>query len=291
MFLIFCPWSETHLREAVAGWWGLVLGLAGERALAGWDRICWSLSKMDMWWRLQTFILATTGPRTNHHTQPRSGSASCWTRLINNLIAPPRFAPHCSTAVLASGNNCESGSDGAAVNWFLIISRNSLESHEFLECHLSVIWWFVESSWCWSVVGLSALTLLICVDAVRNQNAEKYNYFQPSYRWTLGTLRPERSETAATAAHCARQLCSGGIVWLHDKISRITIWGQSCTSPAQPSPAQPSIKAKWRAEGSSPVIFGGQPHGDIIILLLSFISFPFLGPHVMSSCQAASASL
>ena len=149
---------------------------------------------------------------------------------------------HWSTAAMAAGNNCESGSDGAAVNWFLIISRNSLESHEFLECHLSVIWWFVESSWCWSVVGLSALTLLICVDAVRNQNDEKYNYFQPSYRCTLGTLRPERSETAATAAHCAvqlqraRQLCSGGIVWLHDKISRITIWGQSCTSPAQPSP-------------------------------------------------------
>ena len=93
MFLIFCPWSETHLREAVvAGWWGLVLGLAGERALAGWDRICWSLSKMDMWWRLQTFILATTGPRTKHRTPPRSGSSSCWTRLINNLIAPPRFA-------------------------------------------------------------------------------------------------------------------------------------------------------------------------------------------------------
>ena len=38
----------------------------------------------------------------------------------------------------------------------------------------------------------------------------------------------------------ARQLCSGGIVWLHDKISRITIWGQSCTRPAQASPAQPS---------------------------------------------------
>ena len=168
MFLIFCPWSETHLREAVVagGAWCLAW-LARERT--GWDRICWSLSKMDMWWRLQTFILASTGPRINHRTQPRSGSKSCLTRLINNLIAaPPRFAPHCSTAAMAAGNNCESGSDGAAVNWFLIISRNSLESHEFLECHLSVIWWFVESSW--SVVGLSALTLLICVDAVGNQN-------------------------------------------------------------------------------------------------------------------------
>ena len=39
----------------------------------------------------------------------------------------------------------------------------------------------------------------------------------------------QKDQTAATAAHCAvqlqraRQLCSGGIVWLHDKISRITI--------------------------------------------------------------------